>query len=575
MLAGLALVVAVIGFVLFNYIKQEVQVGHYHAGVDALAAGELDRAVSELQASDGYLDSSALIDSAHARMEERDRLYKQASNYAGVGKWWQAARSILEMQELQKSYQDSEALLARARKVNGAIFYTHYPPTGYDSEGRRINVYDGPDRAGVYMMQADGADGKQVGDIERSSQTYAIASDGLSMVYSIPSGPPRLYNFERQSITHLSLPGSDPANAIQRAIFTQDGKSLVLMTANTAFTYDLSRTPAEDGATLEPAQQETREEYENRSMKVLVLVPTPQALTNMVVRDGASGEQTTISTERGRVDGALFSKDQRYLIYRVCTLTNGNETFECVIKLADLDHPERQEEVVARIPDLPLSNFEDALLAEFTQDGKHIIFFLDYVRTRLKETILYNIETEEANKLDPLSFAVTTGRGRDDVLVVGTDYLLDDYVPGLQEWKGRNSLARTGQSLQRHTDHFTKVKSHWISVTPNNRYVLVLKSHITESSRFYTMSVADLTWNSAEPYHEGRTIFSTKSLPRDWLPEMKILADGYTLIMSDANDSGYVPDIHAYSLDANDEAEVTLVEAAQLLEMYSFPEEKK
>ena len=169
---------------------------------------------------------------------------------------------------------------------------------------------------------------------------------------------------------------------------------------------------------------------------------------------------------------------------------------------------------------------------------------------------IYDIATGETSKIAPDLFAVTTGRGRDDVYVVGTDYLQDEYLPGLESWQRKNSLARTVQNQRRPADHYTKVKSHWVTVTPNNRFVLSLNSHITESSRYYKLSVAALTWNSAESPVAGRTLFSTKALPREWLPSTIVLADGYTLITSAPLDSTYTSDIRAHNLDSEAENEI-------------------
>jgi hypothetical protein len=572
MVLGLALVAAVLGFVLFNYVRQEMQVGHYHAGIDALDNREPELAIGELQAADAYLDSAALIETARARIEARDALYKQATELASVGKWWRVARTLLKMQEVQKSHKDSDALLARAREVNGPIFYTHTPPDGIFKDGTRYYTYDAPDKTGIYVIQADGEYGQRIENTERWMPTYAVSPDGRSLVYSLPSGPARLYNSTSQSVTRLALPATSSSTAIQKADFTPDSNTLILRTADTAFSYDIRQVSAGDMEKIEPVSQESRAEYDSKQVKTLTLLTNAQQMIEVAIRVYTSTSPLVLATERGTVDGALFTKDQRYLMYRVCEFTSGNRTFECALKLADLTSQDLEVQTIATIPNLTLSAYDEGLLGEFTQDGEHILLFIEYRGDA--ETLVYDIATGETSKIEPDLFAVTTGRGKRDVYVVGTDYLLDDYVPGLQSWQGRNSLGRTAQNLRRPTDRHTKVKSHWVTITPNNRFVLSLNSHITESTRYYRLSVAPLTWNSAEAPDGGRTLFSTKALPREWLPSARILADSYTLIASPTLDSSYIPDIHAYSLDGESEPDVTLVEAAHLLDLYSFPEEK-
>ena len=571
MVLGLALVAAVLGFVLFNYVRQEMQVGHYHAGIDALNNREPELAIGELQAADGYLDSAALIETAGARIEARDALYKQATELASVGKWWQVARTLLKMQEVQKSYKDSDALLARAREINGPIFYTYTSPTSPFMDGTDYD-YNGPDKAGIYKIQADGEDRRRVEDNERWMPTYALSPDGRSLVYSLPSGHAGLYNSTSQAVTRLALPATSIGTAIQRVDFTPDSNSLVLRTADTAYTFDVTQVTAGDIEEIEPVSQESRAEYESKQVKTLTLLTNAQQMTEVAIRVYTSTSPLVLATERGTVDGALFTKDQHYLMYRVCEFTSGNRTFECALKLADLTSRDLEVQTIATIPNLTLSAYDEGLLGEFTQDGEHILLFIEYRGDA--ETLVYDIVTGETSKLEPDLFAVTTGRGKRDVYVVGTDYLLDDYVPGLQSWQGRNSLGRTAQNLRRPTDRYTKVKSHWVTITPNNRFVLSLNSHISESDRYYRLSVAPLTWNSAEAPAVGRTLFSTIALPREWLPSTRILADSYTLIASPTPDSSYIPDIHAYSLDGEGEPDVTLVEAAHLLDLYSFAEEK-
>src|SRR5215203_3186048 len=183
MVAGVVLFVAVIGFVLFSYVKGEMQVGHYHAGVDALGGGDLDLAIAEFQAADGYLDSGVQIENAKSRIEDRDALYKEATDFASVGKWWQVSRSILDMQEVQAKYKDSDALLARAREVNGGIFFTHMPPSGRLADGTTYNISDTPDLDGMFSMQSDGRQADQIPNTARELQTYALSPDGQSLVY--------------------------------------------------------------------------------------------------------------------------------------------------------------------------------------------------------------------------------------------------------------------------------------------------------------------------------------------------------------------------------------------------------
>ncbi|MEO5951039.1 MAG: hypothetical protein ABIQ44_01050, partial [Chloroflexia bacterium] len=385
MVAGVVLVVMVIGFVLFNYVKGEMQGGHYHAGAEALGGGELDKAVSELQASDGYLDSAKLIEQANAKIEDRDAFYKEATDFASVGKWWQASQSILDMQEVQRSYKDSDALLARAREVNGAIFFTFMAPYGRLDDGTVYSINGMPDHDGIYSMQADGKQSDQIPNTIRSSQIYALSPDGQNLVFSIPNGPPRLYNFAGGWITQLDLAEVGGDNGVQKAVFSADGKVLTILTADKAFVFDMGQVLTK-GASRGPGSQESRAEWEAKQLKTLVLTKDAAGVTMVGVKSYEMDGPQMLSTEKGYVDGAMFSKDQQYLIYRVCTLTNGNKNFECALKLAALTAEKAEVQTIATMPDLALSSYDEALMGEFTQDGGHYVVFMNY--RNVSETVL-------------------------------------------------------------------------------------------------------------------------------------------------------------------------------------------
>lgn len=572
MLVGLGLVALVLGFVLFSYVKQEAQVGHYRAGVDALNAREPDRAIEELTAAESYMNSAALIEQARSEQRKRDALYSQATEYAGAGKWWQTARILIQMQAVQTSYKDSDTLLARAREINGPIFYTHLPPETFLEDGTKYNTYDGPDQDGIYMMEADGKESVQVESLSRMMRTYAVSRDGRFLAFSIPEGQPRLYDATRRITIMLDLPGDPEGAAVRQAEFTPDGNTLAIKTVDKAYLYDLRQLPAENMGHLTYASKLNRPDYENSRLKTLTLLIDAQGATQVAVRVYTSTQPVVLATEAGTVDGALFTKDQRYLLYRVCEATNGGKSFECALRLSDLANA-GEVQTIASIPNLTLSASAAGLLGEFTRDGNHVLIFIEYRGDA--ETLVYSIESGETSKINPRIFASTTGRGEADVYAVGKDYLLDDYVPGLQSWVGPNTLARTQRTIRRQTDRFARVSSHWVTVSPNNRFVLALSLHITESSRFYRLQVAPLTWNTAEAPDAGRTLISTKMLPREWVPSLQVLPDGYTLIAATTESlATSSTDVKAYSLDIEGETEAVLAPSAHLLDLYSFPEQK-
>ena len=361
MLLGVALVAAVLGFVLFNYIRQEAVAGHYHAGVDALTNKEPDLAINELQAADGYLDSAALIEDARVRLEYRDSLYEQANELARAGKWWQVARTLVEMQEVQKSYKDSDALLAHAREVNGPIFYSYSLPAGFLKDGTPYyyegpNRIDIPDNAGIYVAQAEGADEHRIAGSEAWMPLNAVSPDKQSLVYIMPEGQVRLYNGLRQSVTRLLIPTTDSATVAQSVDFSPGGKTLVVTTPDTAFTFDISEIGSKDVEELEPVSQESKIDYESRTRKSLVLLTGAQNVTQVAIHAQEGSTPQVLATEEGMVDGALFTKDQRYLLYRVCALINGNTAFECALKLADLSEPDPEVQTIATLSDLPISD---------------------------------------------------------------------------------------------------------------------------------------------------------------------------------------------------------------------------
>lgn len=108
MLLGGALLVAVVVFALWQWMRQDYQARQYQAGRDAVNVNNWDAAIGYFEQAAGYSDADVFAENARRTVARRDSLYESASEHIERNEWLQALRDIREIGKIQPTYKDVE-----------------------------------------------------------------------------------------------------------------------------------------------------------------------------------------------------------------------------------------------------------------------------------------------------------------------------------------------------------------------------------------------------------------------------------------------------------------------------------
>ncbi|MEO8287391.1 MAG: zinc ribbon domain-containing protein [Chloroflexota bacterium] len=552
---GLLLLVGVILFVVWSYVKQEGQSAHYAQAVDAMQNGDYKLALAEFDASDGYLDSNSRLQEAGERLTELDKLYEtvsvQVKQGAEAGRWWEVASAIVQRDELVKNYSVLPPLLAKARAVNGKIVYS------LDGSGGGA--------PGIYVAEADGGTRTYIKGTDRLSILLAFAPNRQWLAYrnrgSIDSDPIQfsqegiyLYNLTNNEAIELRLDIQPFSNVWAR--FDKDSDILLLGDDVTVFTFDVNL--AATGLMLDPSGSESAETYERREYRSLLTTLDTDGKTTIAVGEYDGANPVTLAVESGLVDGALFSKDSRYLIYRVCDPAGTEGAVNCTLKLVDLHSADRKVRRIATIPARGKVESQNAILGEFTLDGRYLLVLERYDRT--DEAHLYNLRDDKWTKLPDA--IMDTGTSSD---VLGP--LVPDYSPGLRFWQGPNSLAHTTSASEltagvpppgKHPTLY-ETRSHSMLVSPDANYGVYFTLQLRPAGRqFYMVHLAQLApHGNIDRTQQSALVMGSifsRSARDGPLISMQFLPDGYTLLSTDLRNRGaaFEGGITAFRMDTGD-----------------------
>ncbi len=104
---GVLLLAGVLGYVGWQWARQEAQQRTYDAGSDAATRRDWDQAHTLFAAASGYLDADTQAKAAATTIAKRDDLYKTALDNENAGNWMAGLKSIRQVDDIQPGYKDS------------------------------------------------------------------------------------------------------------------------------------------------------------------------------------------------------------------------------------------------------------------------------------------------------------------------------------------------------------------------------------------------------------------------------------------------------------------------------------
>ncbi|HET9494374.1 MAG TPA: zinc ribbon domain-containing protein [Chloroflexia bacterium] len=511
---GMALLLAVLGFALVSFLRQETQGEHYRAGLNAVEQGDLELALSELEAAGGYLDSGKRAEEARQRVRLRDDLYGEASDAFSEGRYWAASRLLTQLEGLAPGFRGTAPMLQESRDAVGRIVFRLGPWA--DGVGA------------LYVARADGSDRRRVPGTGRLSEPHAFTPDGRWLLFSEAEWtetdvPIRrrgrtvyLYSIEdrfTQKVVTLSQGESSGSNVG----FTRDGMGVRISTRRDDRVYALptGKAPGE-GPLPEVARDDNP--YRHDRYRTLVLESVDHG-TAVTVGDERGANRTSVAVEPVEPDGAIFSQDGRYLLYRVCGPVLEGAAPGCAVRLVDLYALQPRPANVASLPYKRSDDRRNSVTGEFTRDGKHVFVLSRY--NGESEAHLYDIARGTLRRVDA---ATAVERGP----------LVSLLAPGITYWARPNSLAYTEETLQFATGPwpggrdvpYYRIKSHWVEVGPGGRYALYLEGEdVGPSLGDYRMYAVPLDRPTA-----ATQILQITTRLYDWRYSGYLLPEGHTLV---------------------------------------------
>ena len=551
-LLGATILLAIVGFAFYNSAQQEAKAGHYRAGLDADGKQEYERAITEFAAAGDYWDASDRIEGLQEKIATRKAMYDAGAEAAAKGKWWLAASRLRQVNEIHSNYADAVGLLAQARSINGTIVY------------RLARAADGD--AGVYVAQADGGETHRIPNTNALTMVHARSPDGKWLCYSLYFAGGRslmLYDIEHAAAYELAaglIPG------VISARFTSGNQTLVVDTDDLVATYPVP--PANAPGQPQASPQASTVDPLSGGVSANPIIPEIQGDMSLLVEREQGSDRSIVSVskssvggpftrvlgtttqqiaiEDGTVDGAVFSRDMRYLLYRTCTSPNEQKDFTCALRLVDFTSGPLPPSTIATIPVSAREWNRWALRGEFTLDGRHLLVTLRYGTE--EDIHLYSLQTGNMERIH------TIVQGEQHGMEMNSGPLVAYSVQGFKSWEGPNSLTYTRRNVMLSdgekgwAERFFAL-SHWVAVAPTDLYAVYLAGNdINVSYGNYVLFAVPL---SARPEGSRRPVpllHSTRR-PGEWLPGIYLLPDGQTLMAVDGPRAGMPRGLYARDME--------------------------
>lgn len=547
---GAAILLVILSFAVYSTIHQSDQSEHYGRARQAIQAHQYEQALAEYDAASGYLDTPQRSAELRNQLASRDMLYEEALDSRKAGKWWLEAVALSKVAELQPGYKDVTSQLAGVRQENGLIFY------------KQAAWANGIHTAGLFFAWAAGGEPHHLPRSNASSTIQAVSPDSRWIVYSIdlssdPQGVPHnmlLYDLHADAVYSMLLPSASFTTPILIR-FSPDSRQVWLDMGDSPFSYPL---PFAVGgpSTLVPQLPDAAENAQRYGRSLLLSrdAASGASTLSLKVAGPAGASPRLISVEQGRVDGAIFSSDGHFLLYRVWSSPDNAPDSTCRLKLVDLTLQTLHADTIAGLPIRAADEMRSSLKGEFTRDGVHVLLVQRYRGDT--EAHLYTLGTGNAGSFSDMASDKLA-------LALSTRPTIAEDMPGLAAWEGSNSLASSEGTVQLAGEQVTWAKhyiafGHWVAVSPSNMYVLYLDSDAKagasgSTNHSYSLYATPFSARQApsaggEDQGNTRLILRTSQSPLDWLSSIHLLPDGQTLLSTVPPSAGSQPGLYSYDL---------------------------
>ena len=171
---GLAILVLVMGYALYNWEHTSAQSSAYHQGMVASVQKDWDKAAADFARAGDYIDAAQRARDARQKAAERDRLYSEALQAQRETDWERALTALQQVYAIQPSYLDTNSRLAA---LEDRVFNKGLAGLVY--------VVRQGSAPGLYLRDANGKASLVPGS-DGGSTIHAISADGKAFVYDVP-----------------------------------------------------------------------------------------------------------------------------------------------------------------------------------------------------------------------------------------------------------------------------------------------------------------------------------------------------------------------------------------------------
>jgi hypothetical protein len=110
----MGVLVAVIGFAIWQSVQQAAQQDNYAAGVQAMTQHNWEEAQARFAAASGYHDADRQAQVVAGKITDRDRQYDFATDYMTNERWVECLDAVRQVQDIQPGYKDSAEIEKQA-----------------------------------------------------------------------------------------------------------------------------------------------------------------------------------------------------------------------------------------------------------------------------------------------------------------------------------------------------------------------------------------------------------------------------------------------------------------------------
>jgi hypothetical protein len=563
--AGLVILLGILGFAAYVSVEQNAQYEHYRRAQEAEQRKDYALALAEYSAAGNYRDTSLRSSMVRDLVAERDKAYTIALEERKERKWWQAARSLLRVEEIQPNFKDSRSQLADVRRVNGVIFY------------KQVSNVQGETAPGIFVAFADGGDPLALPLTNQDSTVLAVSPDSRWVAYSLsthydPTVSRALYLYDVASRAAYPLhapPAFFPDPIVAR--FAPDSQKLWVSVNRSNFSYALP-APGSGMRALQP--ESTSATPSGTEYAVLVRSITLRSTENVAAgnevvvvqqarpvasrdqRPGSAGGGDTrhVATEKGTVDGAVFNSNGDLLLYRVCGELDREGRYLCHLRLVDLTLRELHPYTIATIAVHGRDMQSWELTGGFTRDSRHVLLV-----EKLREETTVRLYSPNSGD----TWTLGEEAGNMVAQAVAGDSLVLMGVPGLSLWTGKNvfghshGVAPLAEARAVWPQRYFALGP-WVAASPSDRYLLHLDregSPFGGATSILTYSLYSTPFRARLPGEDGETtrpLLSTPVPPNRWLSSLYMLPEGKTLLSTVPPTGSDQPGLYAYDLQTGE-----------------------